>query len=32
MAAGQVVGVLVQDLLERDFAMELLIEGHEYGA
>ena len=30
LAAGRVVGVLLQDLLERHFAMELLIESNEH--
>ena len=32
LAADRVVGMLIKDLLERDLAMELGIERHEYGA
>ena len=30
-AAGGVVGVIVEDLLQRHLAMQLLIHGHEDG-
>ena len=31
-AAGRVVGVLLEDLLERDLAVQFAVEGHEDGA
>ncbi len=31
-AAGRVVGVLVEDLLQRDLAVQLAVERHEHGA
>ena len=31
-AAGRVVGVLLEDLLQRDLAVQLLVEGDEDGA
>ena len=32
LAARRVVGVVVEDLLERDLAVQLGVEGHEHGA
>ena len=32
LAAGRFVGVLLQDLLERDLAVQLAVERHEHGA
>ena len=31
LAAGRVVGVVVEDLLERDLAVQLAVERHEHG-